>query len=101
MAKMFPDAVATMIGILQTSFSVGLGVGPALGGLLYEVGGFQLPFSVVGCALLVGAAASAFVLPNPAKEKGSEEEEEAEEGEKKPSIFSILRIPSVSSAYYK
>ena len=38
--------------------------GPALGSALYEVGGFLLPFLVVGIWCLIGAFAILFVIPN-------------------------------------
>ena len=45
---MFPDKVAKTMALTETSFGLGLMIGPALGSLLFEAGGFKLPFFVVG-----------------------------------------------------
>ena len=47
-AKEFPDNVATMFAILETFFGIGMILGPTIGGALYELGGFTLPFAVLG-----------------------------------------------------
>ena len=36
------------MALTETSFGLGLMIGPALGSLLFEAGGFKLPFFVVG-----------------------------------------------------
>ena len=46
--QMFPDKVAKTMALTETSFGLGLMIGPALGSLLFEAGGFKLPFFVVG-----------------------------------------------------
>ena len=51
-AQEFED-VGSAFAILETFFGFGLIVGPTLGGALYEVGGFLLPFLVVGVALMI------------------------------------------------
>ncbi|CAI9728816.1 MFS-type transporter SLC18B1-like isoform X1 [Octopus vulgaris] len=48
MSLEFPDDISTAFGITETFVGIGLAVGPALGGALYSVGGFILPFVVVG-----------------------------------------------------
>ncbi|GAB1603034.1 MFS-type transporter SLC18B1-like [Argonauta hians] len=48
MSMEFPDDISTAFGITETFVGIGLAVGPALGGALYSVGGFFLPFVVVG-----------------------------------------------------
>lgn len=42
---------------------MGLIVGPMVGGTLYAVGGYYLPFVVLGSALFVTALLTACVLP--------------------------------------
>ncbi|XP_076351618.1 MFS-type transporter SLC18B1-like isoform X2 [Tachypleus tridentatus] len=59
----FRDQVATTLSILHSFFGVGLIVGPTLGGGLYQVGGFALPFVVLGSLLLLGIAKVFFLLP--------------------------------------
>jgi MFS family permease len=47
-AKEFPSNVATMFAILETFFGIGMIMGPTIGGALYELGGFTLPFVSLG-----------------------------------------------------
>ena len=48
-AKEFPNNVATMFAVLETFFGIGMIMGPTIGGALYELGGFTLPFVSLGC----------------------------------------------------
>ena len=45
-------------------FGLGYMLGPALGAFLYEVGGFTLPFVIVGSIGIVVATSLLFVIPN-------------------------------------
>lgn len=54
-AEEFPHDQATILSFLETSFGLGLICGPTLGGWLYEVGGYTLPFFALGSALIFGA----------------------------------------------
>ena len=45
-------------------FGIGYMLGPALGALLYEAGGFVLPFVAVGGVGLVAATALLAFIPN-------------------------------------
>ena len=40
-------------GIMETSAGLGYTAGPVLGGFLYELGGFQMPFFVLGMFLVI------------------------------------------------
>ncbi|KAF5270492.1 hypothetical protein FQA39_LY08370 [Lamprigera yunnana] len=86
-AKEFPENVATTFASLETFFGFGLIVGPTLGGLLYQVGGYTLPFAIMGSALFLSAILAAFVLP-----RNVEQVINREEGQ---SIFKVLKIPGV------
>ena len=48
----------------QRSFILGEIVGPVVGGALYEVGGFTLPFAVMGSTLFLSSIFIYFVLPD-------------------------------------
>lgn len=91
-AKEFPDKVATMFAILETFFGIGMIVGPTVGGALYELGGFTLPFVTLGSVLVCAAIFTSFVLPNapPA----------IEDNTNKPSIAQALKVPSIVLASY-
>ncbi|KAJ4447889.1 hypothetical protein ANN_09898, partial [Periplaneta americana] len=86
-AKEFPDNVATTFASLETFFGLGLIVGPTVGGALYQVGGYTMPFAVMGSSLFLAAIMTAFVLP-----EHSEPQEDAEQGT---SLLQVLKIPGV------
>lgn len=45
---LYPDHVSVSFGMLELASGVGLMIGPSLGGLLYHIGGFMLPFTALG-----------------------------------------------------
>ena len=55
-----PDERGSMMGVVMSATSLGVIVGPSLGGWLYELGGIRLPFLVVAAA--AGLTAVAFLL---------------------------------------
>lgn len=55
-AEEFPTDQATILSLLETSFGLGLICGPTLGGSLYELGGYSLPFLALGACLILGSA---------------------------------------------
>merc|ERR1712088_590658 len=63
-AREFPDKVASMFAMIELFFGVGEIVGPVVGGALYEVGGFTLPFAVMGSLLFLSSIFIYFVLPD-------------------------------------
>ena len=52
MAK-FPERKSTVKAWCDAAFNFGLTIGPVLGALMYNAGGFFLPFAVTGTAILV------------------------------------------------
>ncbi|XP_065203815.1 MFS-type transporter SLC18B1-like [Planococcus citri] len=62
--SMFPDNVATIFATLETFYGFGYIVGPTIGGLLYNVGGFPLPFSCVGILTAMVAVSLLIFVPN-------------------------------------
>jgi MFS family permease len=62
-AKEFPNNVATTFASLETCFGLGLIVGPMVGGALYAVDGYYLPFVVLGSALFTTAILTLCILP--------------------------------------
>ncbi|CAL1534911.1 unnamed protein product [Lymnaea stagnalis] len=81
----FPKHVATVFGFLETATGIGLMAGPALGGVLYEAGGFGLPFFVIGSLILATGCVMFFLLPEIANVQH----------ERKTSVFSLLKSPMV------
>ncbi|KAG7249075.1 hypothetical protein CRUP_021063, partial [Coryphaenoides rupestris] len=52
-SKVFPHNVATILGSLQIFTGLGLILGPPFGGWMYQAAGYELPFMVLGCVLLL------------------------------------------------
>ena len=52
----FPEKKSSVYAWLDTSYNLGLTLGPVLGTLMYEAGGFSLPFLVIGSATLLSGA---------------------------------------------
>lgn len=48
----FSDNIGTAFSIVETSVGLGLSLGPAVGGFLYSIGGYGLPFFVLGGIML-------------------------------------------------
>ena len=63
MMKLYPGNVATIMSSTEMIFGLGYSVGPAIGGSLYDVGGFKLPFITVGSITLVIAIALIYFIP--------------------------------------
>lgn len=58
----FPDDVSAAMGLTETFIGIGETIGPAIGGGLYAVGGYGLPFFVLGSFVLLTIPLCAFVL---------------------------------------
>lgn len=51
--NLYPEHISTVFGIMETCVGVGMSLGPAIGGALYSVGGFGLPFYILGTCVLI------------------------------------------------
>lgn len=63
LANEFPENVASVFGTLELFSGLGMMAGPPLGGLLYQIGGFRLPFISSGAALIVVGCVAWILLP--------------------------------------
>jgi len=63
-AAVFPQNIATTFATLEVFYGLGYIVGPTLGGLLFSIGGYSLPFFVMGSAMLVADFFVFLVLPS-------------------------------------
>nr|XP_028702597.1 MFS-type transporter SLC18B1 isoform X2 [Macaca mulatta] len=64
LAKAFPNNVATVLGSLETFSGLGLILGPPVGGFLYQSFGYEVPFIVLGCIILLMVPLNMYILPN-------------------------------------
>lgn len=62
-AAEFPRSLGSTYSLQQTAFGAGLVAGPALGGFLYQIGGFIVPFAGIGALLLVCDVLVYLMLP--------------------------------------
>ncbi|CAL1574518.1 unnamed protein product [Knipowitschia caucasica] len=71
-AKIFPNNVATVLGSLEIFTGLGLILGPPVGGWFYQTFGYEVPFMLLGCFLLIMVPFNIVVLPtidaDPSKE---------------------------------
>ncbi|XP_026195232.1 MFS-type transporter SLC18B1 [Anabas testudineus] len=62
-AKIFPNNVATVLGSLEMFTGLGLILGPPVGGWFYQSFGYEVPFLLLGCVLLLMVPFNIYVLP--------------------------------------
>ncbi|XP_038585066.1 MFS-type transporter SLC18B1 [Micropterus salmoides] len=62
-AKIFPNNVATVLGSLEIFTGLGLIMGPPVGGWFYQSFGYEVPFMLLGCFLLIMVPFNIYVLP--------------------------------------
>jgi len=62
-ANQFPDRMNSALGIVETAAAIGTSIGPAIGGGLYELGGYGLPFYVLGGVMLLCVALNVCTMP--------------------------------------
>lgn len=62
-AEMFPDNIGAVFGLLETFVGLGSAIGPAIGGTLYAVGGYKLPFFLLGAFMILMVPINMCLLP--------------------------------------
>ncbi|XP_068436789.1 MFS-type transporter SLC18B1 isoform X2 [Clinocottus analis] len=62
--KIFPNNVATLLGSLEVFTGLGLILGPPLGGWFYQSFGYEVPFLLLGCLLLIMVPFNMYILPS-------------------------------------
>jgi len=95
-AREFPAQVASMFAMIELFFGIGEIVGPVIGGALYEVGGFTLPFAIMGSLLFLSSIFIYFVLPDTPEPVTLEDENAV-----KPSMKNALTKPGILIALFK
>ncbi|XP_029209764.2 MFS-type transporter SLC18B1-like isoform X2 [Acropora millepora] len=87
--EQFPDNLGAVTGASETFSGIGFSLGPALGGFLYEIGGFKLPFIVMGCSAMAALPLLMILLNN------RERPRSRDLLEKSTSFFKAMRIPGI------
>lgn len=93
-AKEFPKNVGSAFATMETFFGLGLIAGPTVGGALYELGGYYLPFVVCGCVLLCAAVVTCCLLPK------EDSEGSGDSGNNGGQLLAALRLPSIMLAAF-
>ncbi|XP_064482543.1 MFS-type transporter SLC18B1-like [Ornithodoros turicata] len=62
-AAEFPENAVVFIPLLETTLGLGIIVGPTVGGMLYEIGGYMLPFVAMGSTQILAAVVATIYLP--------------------------------------
>ncbi len=94
MIRLYPDHVAAVMAYSDTVYSVAYAVGPAVGGALFDLGGFVLPFVAIGTVNVALAFCWAYVMPD--DDEGSKVA--TEKTRERPTWKLLLSDPSISSA---
>ncbi|XP_061479848.1 MFS-type transporter SLC18B1 isoform X3 [Rhineura floridana] len=63
LANAFPNNIATVLGSLEVFTGLGLVLGPPFGGFLYQSFGYEVPFIVLGCVVLLLVPLNMYLLP--------------------------------------
>lgn len=92
-AKEFPKNVGAAFATMETFFGLGLIAGPTVGGALYELGGYTLPFMSMGIILLLAAILTFCLLPSAGVEPSDSEGTRGH-------LFAALRLPSILLATF-
>eukprot|EP00754_Rhynchopus_humris_P021124 Rhum_TRINITY_DN14729_c3_g1::Rhum_TRINITY_DN14729_c3_g1_i1::g.111816::m.111816 len=101
---LFPEHLGQVLGVSEGCIGAGAAVGPALGGMLYDLQGWTLPFVMLGLPYLmlmyvapafVGRAA-AYRAEEPAAAEGAEvvvgEDDEVDEDRRSPQESAVLAV---------
>ncbi|XP_042889245.1 MFS-type transporter SLC18B1-like isoform X2 [Penaeus japonicus] len=92
-AAEFPESVAKMFALTRTTMNLAQMFGPVVGGALYEVGGFKMPFIVMGSLQMAMTIFASFLLPHTSKEAATTKDEAKKESEVQ--IWRVFTIPGV------
>jgi len=85
-ASVFPNHIATIFGLLETATGLGMMIGPAFGGVMYQFGDFTLPFVVLGVSMILTVPLHLLWLPST---------DDIPTGLRSVSVLYILQIPAI------
>ena len=62
--KLYPDRIGAITSWSGTVLGIGYSIGPIIGGFFYDIGGFHLPFSVIGILAMLLSIVTVVALPH-------------------------------------
>ena len=74
--KLYPNKVGKITSWSETALGIGYSIGPALGGFLYDVRGFHLPFIAIGVFDILFAIITLLALPQEKSNLAGQEKSE-------------------------
>ena len=80
---------------METTFGLGMMLGPFFGGFLYEIGGFYFPFVICGGSLMICATISFFFLESNHSSENMENEISSNGSNEQTTYMELLKMPSV------
>ena len=89
LSALYPDHISVLFGILEFASGIGLMIGPFLGGLLYSMGGFKIPFIVTGSFVWLMLGIVTLTLPQ-------NRIHTIAKVEKTVSIIKVVKVPGVA-----
>lgn len=87
---LFPNHVSTIFAAVEIGAGLGFTVGPSIGGWMYELGGFTLPFIVTSLLCLLSIVPIYFLVQNEIKPKDKNANEQAT------TLLQALAVPGVT-----
>ena len=88
-ATSFADRISTLFSLTEVFFGVGMIVGPSVGGVLFEHGGFSLPFFVTGGEFFLVVVFAIFAMKNETEAPGARDTDEV--GSKKATVLNLCK----------
>ena len=74
----YADNMGNLMGLTQTFTGLGMLAGPIFGSVLYETGGFKLPFFVTGALLFVLIFPISYLVKNDRNTSGENEDDQSQ-----------------------
>ena len=62
--QLYPERVVAISAWCGSASGIGYSVGPVIGGFLYDIGGFYLPFMVIGILAIIFSLITLVALPH-------------------------------------
>ena len=62
--NLYPERIGTIISWNEAILGIGYSIGPVIGGFFYDIGGFHLPFLVIGILAILLSIVTVVALPH-------------------------------------